>query len=108
MQSASTLVSRIRSGRGKSGAQGKPVSSLISGMVEDSTGGVMIGAHVTLRNISDEVIASATSNSEGHFSMSEIPSGHYLLQVESGNFQAERMEVVVSPSGTGGESRIIR
>ena len=93
---------------GKSGAQDKPVSSAVSGAVQDSSGGVINGARVTLRNGSDEVIASATSNSEGHFSLSDIPSGHYVLQVESGNFQTEHMDVVVSPTGTGGESLLVR
>jgi outer membrane receptor protein involved in Fe transport len=93
---------------GTSGAQEKPVSLPITGTTEDSTGGVIVGAYVTLRNASDEVIASATSNSEGRFFVSQIPFGHYVLQVESGNFQTERMDVFVSPTTTSGESLLIK
>ena len=85
-------------------AQEKTASFAISGTVVDPTGGAIVGAHVTLRTASDEVIASAVSNSEGYFSVSRIPFGHYVLQVESDRFQTAHIDIIVSSTATRQES----
>ena len=58
-------------------AQEKTASFAISGTVVDPTGGAIVGAHVTLRTASDEVIASdrkSTRLNSSHEFVSRMPS----------------------------------
>jgi iron complex outermembrane receptor protein len=106
---------------GMSTAQGRAEGlGSISGMVVDESGAAIEGARITVvlegsarattltRSDDSFAIASTTSNPDGHFLVSQIPFGHYVLQVESGNFQTERVDVFVSPTAASGESLLIK
>lgn len=77
-------------------ASGQTAGSTVQGVVEDSTGGAIAGAQVTLRDSAGRVAASIVSNAEGRFSISGILPGVYVLQAESKGFEAARKDVIVS------------
>jgi iron complex outermembrane recepter protein len=80
----------------------RPLDSLaLSGHVQDSTGSAIAGAHVALVDAAGNVAATAVTNGEGHFSLSGILPGKYLLQVSSENFDTASQGVVVSSASTG-------
>jgi len=78
----------------------------VSGNVEDSTGGALVGAHITLRDSAGRVRASTASDADGHFSVSGIVPGNYVLEAESKNFEITRKDVVVSATSATPPIRI--
>jgi iron complex outermembrane receptor protein len=77
-------------------ACGQSSGSTVQGIVEDSTGGAISGAQITLRSSGGRVVATTVSNSEGRFSISDISPGTYVLQAQSGGFEAVNKDVAVS------------
>ncbi|MGA3133958.1 MAG: carboxypeptidase-like regulatory domain-containing protein [Terracidiphilus sp.] len=62
-------------------------SAALSGVVQDTTGAVVPGATATLTNQVSGAQRSVTSNGEGFFTFSAIPSGDYNLNVAAKNFK---------------------
>jgi len=87
----------------------QPASSVtLSGNVEDSTGGAIVGAQVTLLDAAGNVKARTATNSEGHFSLPELLPGKYVLQAERKSFSTSRKEVLVSSTTTAETPLLIR
>ncbi|HTT18413.1 MAG TPA: TonB-dependent receptor [Candidatus Sulfotelmatobacter sp.] len=82
------------------GAQQLAGSTTITGQVEDSTGSVIIGARITLRDPAGNLVASTTTNSEGQFSLPGVTPGQYVLQAENKGFEKLRRDVSVSATTT--------
>ena len=82
------------------GAQQPAGSTTITGQVEDTTGSVIIGARITLRDPFGNLVASATTNSQGQFSLSGVAPGQYVLQSENKGFEKSRRDVSVSAATT--------
>jgi len=59
----------------------------LSGMVTDSTGGVVPGAQVRLKNENDNVIATTNTESDGNYIFAGVSAGTYRLEVESPGFR---------------------
>src|SRR5262249_58061245 len=59
----------------------------ISGFVKDSTGAVIAGAKVTAKNETNGLERSATSNGEGYYIITQLPSGRYTVSVEATGFK---------------------
>lgn len=55
----------------------------ISGTTKDKSGAAVSRAQVTLRQLTGSVIATASSNAAGHFDLTEIPPGSYLLDAST-------------------------
>src|SRR6266550_5751909 len=73
------------------------ITGSVSGTVTDSSGGVIVGASVTL--VSDGTGAERTdvTNAEGRFTFSALRPGVYTLKVEQNGFQKlERKNTVLS------------
>ena len=68
----------------------------LQGTVVDTTGSAIGGARVTLRESDGKVTASSETNPEGHFTISGIAPGSYILEAESKNFGKASRAVVVS------------
>ncbi len=70
-----------------SAAMAQSITGSVSGTVTDSSGGVIVGASVTL--ISDDTGAARTdvTNAEGRFTFSALRPGVYTLKVEQNGFQ---------------------
>jgi hypothetical protein len=63
-------------------------SAALSGVVQDATGAVVPSASVTLTNQMSGAQRIATSNGEGFFTFSAVPSGDYTLHVAAANFKS--------------------
>lgn len=77
-------------------AQQSARSVTVSGSVEDSTGSAIAGAQIRLLDGADRVGASTFTDSEGHFSISGVAPGAYVLQVQSKGFETSQRNVVLS------------
>jgi Carboxypeptidase regulatory-like domain len=62
-------------------------SAALSGVVQDATGAVVPGATATLTNQVTGAQRIATTNGDGIFAFSAIPSGDYNLNVTANNFK---------------------
>jgi hypothetical protein len=59
----------------------------ISGFVKDQTGAVIAGAKVTAKNETNGLERSTTSNGEGYYVITQLPSGFYTVTVEANGFK---------------------
>jgi hypothetical protein len=59
----------------------------ISGFVKDQAGAVIAGAKVTAKNETNGLERSATTNGEGYYVITQLPSGRYTITVESTGFK---------------------
>ncbi|MBI4442399.1 MAG: TonB-dependent receptor [Acidobacteria bacterium] len=64
-------------------------TAAITGTVKDSTGAVMPGVSVTVRNVETGVARTVQSGAAGRYSVSNIAPGQYEVQVEISGFQSE-------------------
>jgi hypothetical protein len=62
-------------------------SAALSGVVQDATGAVVIGATATLTNQVSGAERSVINNGDGFFTFSAIPSGDYGLKVTANGFK---------------------
>src|SRR6266576_4174257 len=58
----------------------------INGMVTDSSGAVVPGATVSLRNVATNVVKSTTTNDTGNYALVNIVPGRYTLRVSKEGF----------------------
>ncbi len=70
-------------------AFGQLVSASIVGSVTDASGGVVVGAKVTLTEIETGVDRSAVTNASGNYSFVNLPPGKYRVTVENPGFKKE-------------------
>ena len=67
----------------------------IVGTVTDPTGAVVPGATVELRRVSTGKTRTATTNAAGHFSLSGVPAGNYVVQVSLAGFKIASGELTL-------------
>src|SRR6267378_6753751 len=78
-------------------AVAQSITGSISGIVTDSTGGVIPGATVTLTGDQTGGTRTATTNGEGRFNFAALQPGNFSIKVEHQGFQAlEQKGVVLS------------
>src|SRR5688572_14034479 len=63
-------------------------NAAIRGTVEDATGGVFRGARITITNEETGLVRTTETNSEGLYTVSELPVGSYRVDVEAAGFKA--------------------
>ena len=68
-------------------AVAQSVSGSISGAVTDLTGGVLVGATVTLQSDKTGAARTATTNEEGRFAFAALEPGVYTILIEQRGFQ---------------------
>ena len=84
-------------------ARGQSSTASIRGTVQDSSGGVLPGATVTVTNIGTKGTQSAVTDERGQFLFAALFAGSYDLKVELSGFKSyERKAVMLSPSDTRG------
>src|SRR5262245_16671699 len=81
-----------------SGAQ-ESASSGIVGQVSDSTRGALPGATVTVTNTGTNAQRSAVTDSEGRFTIPNLPPATYTIRVELSGFQAAELKEVKLRNG---------
>lgn len=77
-----------------------PVGS-IEGQITDTSGGAVVSATVSVRNLQTGYTSTQTSTDSGNFRIAPLPVGQYVLKVESKNFSTfiqEPISVLVSQS----------
>jgi hypothetical protein len=67
----------------------------VTGIVRDSTGSVIAGASVTLRNVETTVQHKTVSNDAGNYVFLNIGPGRYVLEASSAGFATRRVEEFV-------------
>src|SRR5262245_27385586 len=73
-------------------------NSNLSGVVVDSSSAAVSGASVSLRSAQQITVATTRTDSQGRFSLSDVPSGHYVLVVASLGFADHLQAVSVGSS----------
>ncbi|MCW5968879.1 MAG: carboxypeptidase regulatory-like domain-containing protein [Blastocatellales bacterium] len=92
-----------RAGGGWSGGGGGfgPGAGSIAGTVSDSTGAVIPGATVRIRNLNTGQELVAVTNSAGGYSLGGLASGNYQVQIDQPGFKSYRINGVrVAPNQT--------
>ena len=83
-------------------AQGSTTATL-RGNVQDSSGGVLPGATVTLTNAGTKTVQTAVTDDRGQYLFAGLFPGSYDLKVEMSGFKSyDRKAVALSPSDTRG------
>ncbi len=59
----------------------------IEGTVTDSTGAVVPGAEITVRNVTNDITRTVPSNNEGHYTVPELPPGVYEVKTSQKGFR---------------------
>ena len=94
-------------------AFGQSGSASLTGIVQDTSGGVVPGASVVIRNVDTGVETRAVSSSTGSYTFPSLPVGSYELAAESPGFSRavrsnirlglgaqSRMDVILAVAGT--------
>ena len=71
----------------------------VTGTVKDSTGAVLIGASVTLRNSAGATVQTGSTDARGRYQLAGIPAGTYTLFVYRDGFAPATEEVKVEATG---------
>lgn len=66
----------------------------ISGLITDSSGGIIAGAHVSALQADTNVARSAETNADGIYRLPSLQPGVYQLTVEAPGFETRRLESV--------------
>ena len=62
----------------------------ISGNITDTSGALVGGAEVTVRNLETNLLRTTLSSNTGHYSVTELPVGTYEIRVKEANFKTFR------------------
>ena len=72
----------------------------ITGTITDSTGGIVAGAGVSLRNMATNIRTNAEANTSGIFVFPALNPGSYELTVEKQGFKTKRISNIPLATGT--------
>lgn len=72
----------------------------LAGRVQDSTGAVIAGASVTVRNVDTGLTRNVTANDEGRWTIPVLPLGNYEVTFEREGFQPLRKENITVTATT--------
>jgi hypothetical protein len=67
-------------------AWGQNINGTFHGTVSDQTGAVVPGAKVEVKNLSTSQVREATTASNGFYTITDLPPGHYLVSVSKESF----------------------
>lgn len=71
---------------GSSSAQSQSAAANLTGVVSDSSGAVVAGATVTVRNLATNFTRNAMTDKEGRYQILTLPPGNYEITAEAQNF----------------------
>ncbi len=72
----------------------------LTGVVTDSSGAVVVGANITAKRVSGNVLRSVTGGASGRFSIENLPPGRYVLRIDAPGFAATQAIAEVGTSNT--------
>jgi len=76
------------------------VTSTISGIVTDNTGGIVPGANVSIKHNATGVAQESITNADGSFSFPNMNSGSYTVTVSLQGFKTVVVNNVVITAGS--------
>jgi hypothetical protein len=79
----------------------------LRGTVTDESGGVIIGAKVTLMNANTNVSRTSTSGNDGGYLFTTVPVGTYQLSVTHANFQTSVQTGIVLDLNQNGRVDVV-
>jgi hypothetical protein len=88
-------------------APAQSTTGSISGTVSDSSGAVIRGAAVAVRNVDTGAVRSATSNDDGIFTIPLLTPGTYEVTAEAAGFSAGRVANVVVAIGSDANVKLV-
>ncbi len=74
----------------------------ITGTVRDASGGVVVGASVSLQTAGQAVVGSTKTNDRGRFEFPTVRPGRYVMVVSAPGFAETRMAVTPGAGGADG------
>ena len=77
------------------GARGQSTTATMLGTVTDSTGAIVAGAQVTVRNTQTNLTRVAASNELGEYRIDFLPVGNYQLEVSATGFKKAVVRSIV-------------
>ena len=80
-------------------AQNRATTAEITGRLEDTTGGVLPGATVTVVNLDDGLVRSGVSDGAGRYDVMLLPPGRYDVRAELPGFGAVELDAVTLTVG---------
>jgi hypothetical protein len=78
-----------------SGVAFAQTSQTILGTVKDTSGGVVAGANVTVRNTETQLTRTIATGDDGAFRISGLPAGHYDVTADKSGFKTSTQRGVV-------------
>lgn len=84
------------------------ITGSVTGTVQDNTGAVINGAAVTARNKQTGFEAKAVTSASGEFTMSDLPTGEYVVTVSSAGFAAATVSGIQVNSGVAASTGAVR
>src|ERR1043166_8071457 len=89
-------------------AQGSSTKATLSGVVQDSTGGVVPGAAIVVKNTATGVTTETFSNSTGNFSIPALDAGLYEATVSLSGFKTVKIDkIALTPGNTSSVSALL-
>ena len=88
-------------------ASAQSTTGSISGTVTDTSGAVIRGAAVAVRNVDTGAVRSATSNDDGIFTVPLLTPGTYEVTAEAAGFSAGRVANVVVAIGSDANVKLV-
>ena len=89
------LIALLLSGSGRLQAQLAVTTATLSGSVADASGAIVPGATIKLNSAQNGIARSATSNSRGTYSFSQLPPSIYTLTVVANGFETYKQTGIV-------------
>jgi hemoglobin/transferrin/lactoferrin receptor protein len=81
------------------------VAGGITGTAADVSGGVLVSARITLRNLASGVEKSVRSGADGRFAFPDVADGSYLVLIEADGFAVDTRTVTVSSDSASHDLR---
>jgi outer membrane receptor protein involved in Fe transport len=81
-------------------ASGQQPNASLTGSVKDENGAVIVGAEITANTASGVAVGSTKTDSDGNYSLSNLPRGKYSVKVTAVGFQSDSREIDLSMAET--------
>ncbi|HKV38970.1 MAG TPA: TonB-dependent receptor [Blastocatellia bacterium] len=85
---------------GVNGANAQVQTATISGTVTDSSGAVIPGATIQVKNAATGIIQTATADDQGRYRMADLPVGNYEVQASLAGFQTVLRQGIILTVGS--------
>src|ERR1700686_3289527 len=72
------------------------VGATLSGTVTDNSGGVVVDAQVTIKNVSTDIVRTVSTNADGFYSAANLLPDAYVVSVSAAGFSTETANVTLT------------